>query len=89
MSEQTQFGRFAHRSRLLAPLGLSRRSIVEQTQIVDTLWGMCRQTTCRTCGRPGWAGCGAHVEQVLGHVPQDERCQCATAGGAKKSWFRR
>ncbi|KAB2910134.1 MAG: hypothetical protein F9K40_03350 [Kofleriaceae bacterium] len=37
---------------------------------------MCRATTCRKCGRPGWAGCGAHVEQVLGHVPVAERCRC-------------
>jgi hypothetical protein len=36
---------------------------------------MCRQTTCRTCQRPTWAGCGAHVEQVLGHIPKSERCQ--------------
>jgi hypothetical protein len=36
---------------------------------------MCRQTTCRTCQKPTWAGCGAHVEQVLGHIPKAERCQ--------------
>ena len=36
---------------------------------------MCRQTTCRTCKQPTWAGCGAHVEQVLGHIPKSERCQ--------------
>jgi len=37
---------------------------------------MCRRTTCATCGRPTWAGCGAHVEQVLAPVPQAERCTC-------------
>ena len=45
---------------------------------------MCRAITCKKCGRPSWAGCGAHVEQVLGHVPPAERCQCraeTTAGG--------
>jgi len=43
---------------------------------------MCRATTCNKCKRPTWAGCGAHVEQVLGHVPPAERCQCrAEAGG--------
>lgn len=36
---------------------------------------MCRQTTCRTCQRPTWAGCGAHIENVLGHIPKSERCQ--------------
>lgn len=37
---------------------------------------MCRLVTCRTCHKPSWAGCGAHVEQVLGHVPRAERCVC-------------
>ncbi|MGA3354603.1 MAG: hypothetical protein ABSD85_15680 [Acidimicrobiales bacterium] len=37
---------------------------------------MCRAVSCRKCGRPTWRGCGAHVEQVLGHVPSAERCQC-------------
>lgn len=36
---------------------------------------MCRPTTCRTCGKTGWAGCGQHVEQVLAGVPKSERCQ--------------
>lgn len=44
---------------------------------------MCRQVTCRECGKPGWAGCGAHVEQVLGHVPRSERCRCAEEKAAK------
>ena len=37
---------------------------------------MCRLVECRKCGRPTYAGCGAHVEQVLGHVPPAERCEC-------------
>lgn len=37
---------------------------------------MCRRIECRKCGRPTFAGCGAHVEQVLGNVPRAERCQC-------------
>jgi hypothetical protein len=36
---------------------------------------MCRRVTCKTCGKPSWAGCGAHVEQVLGDVPKTMRCQ--------------
>jgi hypothetical protein len=24
---------------------------------------------------PSWAGCGAHIEQVFGHVPKAESCQ--------------
>jgi hypothetical protein len=50
---------------------------------------MCRAVTCRDCGKPDWAGCGAHVESVLGHVPKEQRCSCrespkekaAAAGG--------
>jgi len=47
---------------------------------------MCRAITCSKCKRPTWAGCGAHVEQVLGHVPATERCQCTReAGGVVKA----
>lgn len=54
---------------------------------------MCRQVTCEKCGKPNWAGCGAHVEQVLGHVPKGERCACREAekaggaSGVRPSWF--
>ncbi len=37
---------------------------------------MCRRVTCPKCGKPTFAGCGAHVEQVLGDVPRDQRCKC-------------
>ncbi len=35
---------------------------------------MCRATTCRTCGKVGWAGCGMHVDQVMAGVPTSQRC---------------
>jgi hypothetical protein len=37
---------------------------------------MCRRVECRKCGRPTFAGCGMHVEQVLGNVPPEQRCRC-------------
>ena len=37
---------------------------------------MCRRVQCSKCGKPTFAGCGMHVEQVLGDVPRDQRCQC-------------
>ena len=37
---------------------------------------MCRRVDCPKCGRPTFAGCGMHVEQVLGNVPPAERCRC-------------
>lgn len=37
---------------------------------------MCRRIDCRKCGRPTYAGCGMHVEQVLGDVPRAQRCHC-------------
>lgn len=37
---------------------------------------MCRRVKCSSCGKPGYAGCGQHVEQVLGDVPPGERCRC-------------
>ncbi len=36
---------------------------------------MCRRVTCKTCGKPTWAGCGQHVEQALAGVPKAQRCQ--------------
>jgi hypothetical protein len=35
---------------------------------------MCRQTTCRTCGKTTWAGCGQHVSQVMAGVPRSQQC---------------
>jgi hypothetical protein len=57
---------------------------------------MCRRVDCPKCGRPTYAGCGLHVEQVLGNVPPDARCKCRDAetkpaGGAtteRPSWLR-
>lgn len=52
---------------------------------------MCRVITCNKCKRPTWAGCGAHVEQVLGHVSAADRCDCretkpaVTKGGLGKA----
>ena len=37
---------------------------------------MCVEVTCKQCGRPSWKGCGKHVDQVLGHVAPEDRCQC-------------
>ncbi|MFF3006923.1 hypothetical protein ACFVTF_29475 [Kitasatospora sp. NPDC057940] len=42
---------------------------------------MCRRTTCRTCGKAGYAGCGMHVEQVLAGVPKSGRCACDRTKG--------
>ena len=35
---------------------------------------MCRATTCRTCGKTTWAGCGMHVDQVMAAVAREDRC---------------
>ncbi len=55
---------------------------------------MCTRTTCRSCGKPTYSGCGAHIEMVLGDVPQDKRCKCrevapkaeAKEGGGASWW---
>ncbi len=57
---------------------------------------MCRRVDCSKCGRPTFAGCGMHVEQVLGNVPPAQRCQCreerakspAAPGTGPRSWLR-
>lgn len=43
---------------------------------------MCRRVQCAKCGRPTFAGCGAHIEQVLGDVPRDRRCTCREQAAA-------
>ncbi len=43
---------------------------------------MCRRVTCSSCGKPTYAGCGAHIEQVLGDVPAERRCKCREAKAA-------
>lgn len=43
---------------------------------------MCRRVTCSSCGQPGYAGCGLHIEQVLGDVPVGQRCSCREDGRA-------
>jgi hypothetical protein len=45
---------------------------------------MCRQTTCRTCHKTTWAGCGQHVQQVMGPVPTGQRCSCTDADRAEQ-----
>jgi len=59
---------------------------------------MCRRIQCEKCGKPSFAGCGMHVEQVLADVPRAERCRCAEerasekppgqAGQKNPSWLR-
>ena len=43
---------------------------------------MCRRITCDKCNKPTYAGCGAHIEQVLGDVPKAKRCSCAETAQA-------
>lgn len=56
---------------------------------------MCRRVTCSSCGKPTYAGCGMHVEQVLGDVPSEQRCRCrekrATAprAGEEQTFWKR
>jgi len=49
---------------------------------------MCRRVTCRKCDKPTYAGCGAHIEQVLGDVPVDQRCKCRDERGNTSLWRR-
>jgi hypothetical protein len=53
---------------------------------------MCRRVTCASCGKPTYAGCGMHVEQVLGQVPPTERCKCRETRADRaegKGWWAR
>lgn len=35
---------------------------------------MCRPTSCRTCGKTTWAGCGQHIDSVRRSVPAAQWC---------------
>jgi hypothetical protein len=48
---------------------------------------MCRQTTCRRCGQPTWAGCGQHVSQVMAGIPKSQWCSCPPAPSLVDRWF--
>lgn len=37
---------------------------------------MCSPTTCRSCGKTTWTGCGNHIEEALAGVPAKDRCAC-------------
>ncbi len=45
---------------------------------------MCMRVKCDKCGKPTWAGCGAHIEQTLAGVPKDQRCQCKREAPPKR-----
>ena len=49
---------------------------------------MCVRVKCKKCGKATYAGCGAHVEQVLRGVPPADRCACDAAAkdAPKKRW---
>lgn len=44
--------------------------------------------TCKQCGKPSWAGCGAHVDMVLGDVPRSERCRCGEKSASTSAGFK-
>ncbi|TKA74549.1 hypothetical protein B0A55_04440 [Friedmanniomyces simplex] len=37
---------------------------------------MCKKSTCSTCKKATWWGCGNHVPSVLDQVPEGDRCAC-------------
>lgn len=55
---------------------------------------MCRRVQCDRCDKPTFAGCGMHVEQVLGDVAPADRCRCreasseGDANGQRRPWWR-
>jgi hypothetical protein len=44
---------------------------------------MCRRVECSKCGKPTYAGCGMHIEQVLGDVAPEKRCRCREEAATK------
>lgn len=57
---------------------------------------MCRATTCSTCGKTTWAGCGQHVQAVKKTVPAAQWCngshthaEVAAAASNRRGFFSR
>ena len=50
---------------------------------------MCRATTCNTCGKTTWAGCGQHVDQVMKNVSRQDRCPGHAKGESRGGFFAR
>lgn len=46
---------------------------------------MCRRTECPDCKKPSYAGCGRHIDQVLGDVPPADRCHCHEKKGSESA----
>ena len=44
---------------------------------------MCQRITCSTCAKPSYAGCGRHIEAVLGDVKPADRCRCREEKAAR------
>lgn len=58
---------------------------------------MCRAVSCKKCGKTTWAGCGQHVDDVMRHIPKNDRCpghdndpkETSTGGGFFSKLFGR
>jgi hypothetical protein len=50
---------------------------------------MCRPTTCRTCHKTTWAGCGQHVAQVRASVPAGQWCPGHPKAERQGGWLSR
>ncbi|KAF2402352.1 hypothetical protein EJ06DRAFT_580619 [Trichodelitschia bisporula] len=37
---------------------------------------MCRKSTCETCQKKTWFGCGMHVPSVMDSIDKAEWCTC-------------
>ncbi|KAI8874842.1 hypothetical protein K501DRAFT_264617 [Backusella circina FSU 941] len=42
---------------------------------------MCYRTTCSSCQKQTWAGCGMHIETALAGVPKEQICVCPRPEG--------
>jgi hypothetical protein len=50
---------------------------------------MCRPTTCRTCKKTTWAGCGQHIPQVRALVPAGQWCPGHPGSERQGGWLGR
>jgi hypothetical protein len=94
-SRDVQFAATYGKKLAVANRGPAWHAVGARPSRAKELRNMCRRVQCETCGKPTYAGCGMHIEQVLGDVPVAERCRCretkgeAGAGDKSPSMLRR
>lgn len=73
---QTEWKELARTPRHDGASGTAKEVLSTRRRGRCTTGAMCRPVECMVCKKTTWAGCGAHVQQVMGAIPPEKRCTC-------------